>query len=243
MIRIAVCDDDIRMVTEIESLLSQSAKENFTDIEVSVFYDGDKLEKIIRQGGRYDIIYLDIEMKRVNGVEAARYIRKFDSSVLLIYISAHETYLKELFEVETFRFLSKPVDKNIFKRYFYEACHKLEALDCFFEYKFNKEMKKVLLKEVQYFESVGRTIRIHMGQNTEDFYGKLNNIENELKGNRRFLRIHQSYFVNYDYIRKIGLKQVELFDGTLLMVSRERRKNIRTQVNILTGEERLNGRA
>ena len=68
----------------------------------------------IRAGERYSLIFLDIEMELVDGISAARLIRETDRSVLFIYISGYDSYLKELFEVEPFRFLSKPLEKELF---------------------------------------------------------------------------------------------------------------------------------
>ena len=126
MLRIAVCDDDLKFTGDFETLVLQESRNMGIRVETDVFSDGDTLVKSILSGERYNLIFLDIEMKQVDGISAARCIREIDRSVLLIYISGYDQYLKELFEVEPFRFLSKPVNDNKFCRYFREACQRMQ---------------------------------------------------------------------------------------------------------------------
>lgn len=137
--------------------------------------------------------------------------------------------------MEPFRFLSKPLDKEKFRRYFNEACQRIEETDIFYQFKFNKEIRKVPLKDVVYFESRNRVIHIffHDG-NTTYFYGKLNNVEKELEDSRRyFLRIHQSFLVNYDYITKMNFFNITIrMNGKEieLKISEDRQKEVRRQL-------------
>ena len=85
------------------------------DRYIEIFYDGASLERIYEKGDRFDIIYLDIEMSGKNGIEAAKSIRRLDRDVLLIYVSSYETYFMQLFEVEPFRFIKKPIKETEFE--------------------------------------------------------------------------------------------------------------------------------
>lgn len=100
MIKIAICDDDINIAAKIEDRLEKNGKENLLRISIDVFYSGEGLRKSYSNGERYDIIYLDIEMAAMNGVQVAKFIREMDKYVVIVYISSHEEYLIQLFEVE-----------------------------------------------------------------------------------------------------------------------------------------------
>lgn len=78
MLKIAVCDDETIVAANIEMMLEELALKTATLINTDVFYDGSTLVDYIKQGNRYDIIYLDIEMLKQNGVDAARVIREWD---------------------------------------------------------------------------------------------------------------------------------------------------------------------
>ena len=86
MLEIAVCDDETLITAQIEKMLEEITEESVTKIEVDVFYDGSSLVEHISQGKRYDIIYLDIEMTKQNGIDAAWNIRKLDKKVFTLQV-------------------------------------------------------------------------------------------------------------------------------------------------------------
>lgn len=91
-----------------------------------------------------------------------------------------------------------------------------------------------MLKDILYFESSRRLIKIKGKNESGKFYGKLNMVEKNLEnGKIPFLRIHQSYLVNFRFIKEISFYKVVLFDGTELQISEERQKNVREKYNIL----------
>lgn len=236
MLRIAVCDDDQQFATKLEELVQLEALKKGLNVDTEVYSDGDTLVTDIKKGYRYELIFLDIEMERINGIRAARDIREMDRSVLLVYVSGYEQYLKELFEVEPFRFLPKPMDNEKFCRYFHEACERVGEADSFYQFTFNKNIRKVALRDVVYFESRNRVIYIILISGVEErFYGRLNDVEKELaKGSRRFLRIHQSYLVNYSYIKKMSFSDIIIMTGkgkeVTLRISEDREKKVRMQL-------------
>ena len=134
MLRIAICDDDSKFTGEIETLVIQESRKFGIRVETEVFSDGKTLLKSIQDGEHYQLIFIDIEMKQVDGITAARHIREIDRTVLLIYVSGYDKYLKELFEVEPFRFLSKPLNPSQFARYFKESCKRTKETEVFYQF-------------------------------------------------------------------------------------------------------------
>lgn len=240
MLKIAICDDDLRFAGSLETLIVSESRKLGIRVETEVFADGETLVEHIRTGEYYGLIFFDIEMKYVDGISAARLIREKDRSVLFIYISGYDSYLKELFEVEPFRFISKPLNKELFCRYYKEACQRIGETEVFYQFTFNKTIGKVPLKEVVYFESRNRIIHIFLRDgHSECFYGKLNNVQKELANSRRcFIRIHQSFLVNYDYIKKMDFFNVTVYirnNEMKLKISEERQKEVRQQLCTIAG--------
>lgn len=99
MINIAVCDDDLEITKSINKLLMKYQDERDLDFTVDLFNDGSGLKSSILKGKKYDLIYLDIEMRQMNGIATAKYIRSIDTTVLLIYVSNYDNYLKELLKL------------------------------------------------------------------------------------------------------------------------------------------------
>ena len=235
MLKIAICDDDLRFAGSLETLVMAENRKLGIRVGIEVFADGKTLVEHIRAGERYGLIFLDIEMKHVDGISAARLIRETDRSVLFIYISGYDSYLKE-----PFRFLSKPLEKELFCRYYKEACQRIGETEVFYQFTFNKEIRKVPLNNVVYFESRNRVVHIVLSSgHSEYFYGKLNGVEKELADSRcYFLRIHQSFLVNYDYIKKMNFFNVTVYIGERemeLKISEDRQKEVRRQLCEIAG--------
>jgi DNA-binding LytR/AlgR family response regulator len=240
MLRIAICDDDLNFTGELETLVIQESHKLGIRVETEVFSDGKTLLKSFQKGDHYELIFIDIEMKQIDGITAARRIREMDRTVLLIYVSGYDEYLKELFEVEPFRFLSKPLDHAKFALYFKASCKRISETEAYYQYTFNREIRKVPIKDIVYFESSNRIVNIHLKDGScERFYGKLNNIEKELADSRQnFLRIHQSYLVNYDYVKKMNFFNITIcfINKELeLKISEDRQKSVRQQLCEIAG--------
>ena len=110
---IAVCDD--RM--EVTDLLYKMIKTYFSQhhlllTSIKIYSDGDCLLQDIQKGSPFDIIFLDIELPGLNGLEVAQFIRQIDSEVLLVFVTGHPEYMSDAFKVEAFDFLSKPVQEE-----------------------------------------------------------------------------------------------------------------------------------
>lgn len=138
IIKIAVCDDEVEMASDIENRILDLQRENNISIEIDVFYDGSTLTEYVAKNDNYDLIYLDVEMENEDGVSAARKIRTFDKSVLIIYVTSHESYAKEVFEVSAFRFITKPIKDEIFNRYFFEAINEIIVKPKYFYYQYKR---------------------------------------------------------------------------------------------------------
>lgn len=232
MLEIAICDNDNDAVNKVEGYLNELRTDMAIDqMEICIFYDGKTLVDNIIQGNRYDLIYLDIEMEKVDGIKAAKQIRKYDQQVLLIYITNYESYAKDLFDVETFQLILKPIEKNKFVKYFKKAYNKIRVNDGYFRYQFNKINYKVPYTEILYFQSEKRLIYIVCKSgNIEKCYGQLNKIEKQLTElGLLYYRIHQSLLVNEMYIVRQSYDAIKLSDGTEFSICAKRRKSVSEQ--------------
>ncbi len=229
LIKIAICDDDPKFVGATQEYLEQLAKEDYIELEIECFLSGNELIREYEKGVLFDLIYLDIEMHGADGIETAKQIRKKDYHVLIVYISSHEEYLRQLFEAEPFRFLSKPVEYPAFQTVFRQAAERIsEQQSNYFHFKTGKSMIKIPCKEILYFESAGRKIIVHTLQHSYEYYGKLNEIEENLK-EMRFVRIHKAYLVNIDNVEAFQYERVAMSDGTILSISQKNRPRIRSE--------------
>lgn len=235
MIEIAICDDEIVITSKIENILEELSEEMGIKVEIDVFYDGKTLVNYIKDGKKYDLIYMDIEMREQDGISAAREI---DKNVFLIYITSHESFAKDVFELNAYRFITKPIDLGIFRKYFEAVKDELTIRPQYFRYQYNKVVYRISLDEIIYFQSDRRVTYIITENGSKKCYGKLNDIECRLlQSNIVFFRIHQSFLVNPQYIIAYFYDSMELRDGTTLSISENRRKKVSELFCTFKGED------
>ena len=234
MIQIAICDDDMTTTSQIEEYIRQIETEQHIQVQYRIFFDGKSFMQSVESGEVYDLIYLDVEMPLMKGLDAAKKLREMEISSLIIYISNYKTYCESMIETEPFRFLRKPInDVNLFRKYFMSAYKKLENRNEYYTYSYKKIHHKININDIMYFESNNRKICIHTNGNQENntFYGQLDKVEKELESKScTFIRIHQSYLVNSMYINTVQHDAVILENKDELPISEKRQKEIQRKL-------------
>lgn len=226
MIRVAICDDDLEHREYIVNIIKGIPESN---IDIDTFEDGIfLLQRIQHEKLMYDIIFLDMEMSHLSGIETAKIIRQFHQNIIIIFVTGFEIYAKEAYDVHPFHFLSKPVKKQKLLTVFHQAYGIVTAYQQYFSYGKKKEIHRVALRDILYFESQNRSILIHTrdGQ-LHSYYDRLSHVEESLaNSNGLFYRIHQSIIVNRRYISKLERTNVTLLNGENLPVSAKYWNNV-----------------
>lgn len=228
MLTIAICDDEKKICDYIESRTTEFLAKNDLEAEVSVFYDGSELlKKCENNTQHFDIIFLDIKMKTLNGVECAKLLRDIGVNSLIVFITSSAEYVFSGYEVKAFRYILKTDLVNAFSRVFSECLLELKKLDTsFFTVKTSSSVKNIPLSDILYFESNKRLLNIHTKNEVVSFYEKLDNVENELK-EKDFIRIHQSFLVNAQKIKSVSKDAVLLSNDFSLPVSKSKATKVK----------------
>ncbi|RRJ67116.1 DNA-binding response regulator [Paenibacillus oralis] len=225
MIHIAICDDDIQVTELVERLILEISNSISNKVEVTTFYSGTRFSKAIQNGCPFDIIFMDIEMDGMNGIKAGHLLRADDGNdlVRLIYISSHEQYHVQLFDVQPSGFIKKPIQPELFKHKLLSTMQKVirkRQLGIRNFLPVQQKGKEVLVpyREIMYLESRIRKVHLYTRMDRIEYYSTLNKEENKLPSSD-FIRIHQSYIVNFYFIREISYKKVTLITGLELPIS------------------------
>lgn len=239
MINVAICDDEIFIASQIENIIIDICDKENISVETDVFYSGESIEKEILNGTKFDLIYLDIQMRECDGITTAKNIRKVDENVMLIYVSGYDSYLMELFRLDVFAFIKKPIDTGTFTEIFLQAHRKIGNKKFYFVYHYKNNEYKIPCIDILYFESKGRRINLHnKTDKIEIFNGKLSDVEKQIaKGKVPFLRIHQSFLVNYHHIKSRSKTEITLTTGTKLPISEDRQRTFGEKYSKMLGEE------
>ena len=223
MLSIAICDDEKNVCEYIEKRTVECLARADEEATVQMFYDGAELLSECRENpSAFDIIFLDIKMKTINGVECAKLLRETGVQALIVFITSSAEYVFSGYEVRAFRYILKTDLVNAFDRVFGECLTELrKSITDFFTVKTASEVRNVPLKDILYFESNRRMIIIHTQKGELAFYGKLDDIQKELD-QKDFIRTHQSFLVNALKIKGVKKDSVDLLNGVALPVSKSK---------------------
>lgn len=250
MIRIAVCDDEQYMSDKISAMVSDffqkinhleqpeynrlewdRQEENHfecryeigahSEIEMTQFSSG---EALLGSEQNFDILFLDIQMKDMDGMETARRLRDRGFRGYLIFMTILKEMVYQSFEVQAYDYLVKPIGEKHFERTMKRLLVSMQ----------NGEDRKLLVQkgydssvisfdEIVYCEIIGRKIYLHLTSlEVIDFYDRIENLEKKLDG--RFYRCHRSYLINMKYLRGCKNGFAKMKGGLEVPVSRLRSK-------------------
>ena len=192
MYRIAVVEDDRNFVDELKTYLDQYAREEGQEFEVSVFHDG--AEILEDYAPKYDLILLDIEMPKVNGMDAAEKIREVDENVVLMFITNMAQYAIRGYSVGALDFVMKPITYYTFSMKIKRALKRVQKKELpSILLTLSDGVKKLEVHQIYYVEVQNRQLYYHTDEGDFVMRGSLQSAEKELpfgvfaKGNHWYL--------------------------------------------------------
>lgn len=206
----ALCDDDKYITEEIKKLLLEYAKDNRITIDIDEFESG---EELLNSEKNYDIIVLDYQLGSTNGLTVAKELRKRNVLSSIIFLTSYPNFMIDAFEVNTFRFLLKPIDKS---KFFKAIDDYIKIVDANYPITIiqNKELKKINSNEICYIEADGKYSNIHLSD-------KIMHCSKTLAGVTKllpaycFVKTHRAFVVNLHYIKSYSSDTVYLSNGNI----------------------------
>lgn len=234
MLHIAICDDEKEFVTHLTRLLEQYSAESGEEIKVTAYYDG--LDLIEKYDATIDLIFLDIQMRLVNGLEAAKRIRQMDENVGLIFLTTLTQYGLEGYKYQATNYIIKPIKYVRLKAEMNQWLKRYKKNDSPSLVISNSSGKyKVFLKSLRYVETFDRNLLLHTEQENIVCYKNMKEMERELN-DKGFARCHTSYIVNLSYVKGIHKLELELISGEKLPISQPRRKEFTERLTEYWGD-------
>ncbi|MDE6619955.1 MAG: LytTR family DNA-binding domain-containing protein, partial [Lachnospiraceae bacterium] len=167
MYQIAVCDDEPAICEMVSGVIREWSQ----DIKISCFDSG---EALLASYDSFDAIFLDIDMKGINGIETGRQIRERDHETKIVYLTAYRDYVAGAFEVHAFQYLLKPISQDRLKQILEELFRYVKRADKqrILDFHTDEGMVCVDAADICYFEFTNRKIRMVPGQIRLLFPGK-----------------------------------------------------------------------
>lgn len=228
MIHIAICDDEKEFVTYLTDLLDRYAAETGEEIKVTAYYDGMELTEKYDTG--IDLIFLDIQMRLMDGLRAAEYVRRMDEKVGIIFLTTLTQYGLEGYKYQAANYIIKPMKYVRLKAEMDQWLKRHRKDDSPSMVIANDSGKyKVFLKSLRYVETFNRNLLLHTEQENIICYKSMKEMERKLQ-DKGFVRCHTSYIVNLFYVKGIKKLDIELITGEIIPVSQPKRKEFMEQL-------------
>lgn len=215
-LRVAICDDE----KPIRDMLEEKVKEMFPSAVTKTFSSG---KELLKSKTEADILFLDIQMPGMDGMEAAKLLRREHADTLILFVTAAPEYVFDAFDVGAFHYLVKPLSDEKFCEVFGKAVWEVKNRKS----KAGKEDEeymmiqsggvhtKILLKDIIYAEVFNRKVIIHTVNGDTEYYGKLTDLEK--KAGEDFFRTHRSYLIHFKFVQKYDAETIVMQKGTALI--------------------------
>lgn len=232
MKNIAICDDDKSTHVKVENLLLSFYNKN--DINIFHYYSG---EELLDAPEVFGIIFMDIEMASLNGIETSKEIRKTDIDVFIIIISGFDDYKSKAYAIHAFDYLDKPIDEQQFIGVLkdIEKSSLIKRKDNFAFFQSSNKTLKIKIDDIYYFERCERKVKIHSVQG--DFY--TNELISEIAKKMElydFTMPHRAFIVNFYHIIDFDKTEIILSNKDIVPISKLRLTEFKKLYNQYLGE-------
>lgn len=220
MIRVAIVEDETKLHDYYRKMIeswgtARNIRLTTTFVESAeeyLFqYDSPKL---------FDILFLDVCMKDMNGMELAHEIRKFDRNVQIVFLTGRTEYVFEGYEIDAVRYLVKPVSEGELMKALDACMQKLESIrEDYIAVKYHGENLRLSRNEILFVKVDGHYLKMQTTDRVYEWKASLKEILTKLASDR-FVMANRSTVVNLEYVTKITREECILENGDIVPVSR-----------------------
>lgn len=222
MIRIAIVEDEAAVREQLKGYVQRYTRQYGTLFDVAEFADGMDLLDDYRPG--YDIIFLDVEMKHLDGMETAQRIRTLDEDVILVFITNMAQYAIKGYAVGALDYVLKPVPYFAFSQELQKAVDRIgRRTKRYLAVPVEGGLRRLDAAKIYYVESEGHRVRFYTEKDAFSVPGSLKAVEEKLS-DAPFARCNSGYLVNLAQVSAVQQNPVQV-GPYALQISRPRRKS------------------
>ena len=209
--KIIICDDVASDSAFLRSLVTTWAASRNVQAEIAVFASAEAFLFAYTDNKSCDILLLDIEMGKLNGVDLARQIRKLDKEVQILFVTGYSDYIADGYDVEALQYLMKPVSQEKLYTSLDRAMEKLKKNSAALFLEQPDGMVRIPLYEIRYLEVRANYVTVHADA---PYSVKTTLTALEEKLDDSFFRVGRSFIINLRYVRKVTKAEV-ILEGTI----------------------------
>lgn len=198
MVKIGICDDEPEMRKPLHQILEQVLQLQGVEYLISESESGEELTAGISCLD-IDILFLDIEMRSLDGIETAKLLRRKGMKGIIIFVTAYPDFVFQGYEVHAFHYILKPYRKEKIEEVLRQALHELDlSKEQYFVIEQKARVIRIPLSQTIAFQSDRRKVEALLEEDFVAFYGRIDEVCRELPS--CFIRIHNRYIVNLNYV-------------------------------------------
>ena len=235
--KIAIVEDQKSEQEKLSHYIQHFCHREQIAVEICCFNDGLDISSDYQKC--FDVIYLDVEMKIMDGMTTAKKIRSVDKDVLIVFVTNHSQVAIQGYSVEAIDFLLKPLSNFVFEEHFKKILRKLPKPEDepYLYVKSKASRLKIAQKDIYYIESQGHQLHIHTKSGLTTTNNALKNIEPLLDA-KTFFRSNSGFIVNLAHVEKVDGSLVYI-QGEGLPISRPRKKDFMAALTNYVGDTLL----
>lgn len=215
--KIAICDDSDADRSYTFNMVRAWASSAGHTVHIDGFPSAESFLFHYAGESDYDMLLLDIEMGKMDGVTMAKELRKSNDAVQIIFITGYSDYISEGYEVAALHYLMKPVREEKLRSVLERAAEKLAKNERVLHFGLGGEMVRVPIYQIRYADVLGNYVTVHA---LTDVTVKMTLGELEKQLDERFYRVGRSALVNLTHISRVTRSEIRLGDGTAIALPR-----------------------
>lgn len=217
--RIAICDDEAAELEYLRRIVTHWTKAGALNADIAVFDSAESFLFAYEGRAPFDILLLDIQMKRMDGLSLAKKLRETDARTQIIFITGFSDYMSEGYDVAALHYLMKPVNERKLCEVLDRACAKLAAAARTVLLPLSDGHIRLPACDILYAEVFSHHIELHAAARTLSIKMSMNELERTLGDG--FFRCHRSYIVGMRHVRAVTRGAVIMDNGVALPLSRK----------------------
>jgi two-component system, LytTR family, response regulator len=230
MINCIIIDDDPVSISLMKHYIASTA-----GLSLSSTFENpiDGINYIRKNSQDIDVIFLDVEMPKMTGLEV---LESFQELPPVILITTKEKYAVKAFTHKVLHYLVKPIEYSMFLKAVDRVFNLQEANNAgsskVIFVKENGVLTKLVLKEIYYFEALGDYVKVHTQDMVHTVNSTMKNLEEKLRPNKSFIRVQRSYLINLEYLKNFD-HETAVVAGKVIPIGNKYRSELQSRLNII----------
>jgi DNA-binding LytR/AlgR family response regulator len=233
MINIGICDDELHYRSKIKDILKEILSSYPINCNIYEFSSGEELLNDYPKD--LDILIMDIQMKRINGMDTARKIREFDENLEIIFMTSFAEFMQEGYEVKAYRYILKPINERKISKNILPCINEMmKKRNNYLTINVKNYVDRVKIDSIIYIETDRPNILIYTHDNMYTTKMSISKME-KILSEHGFFRCHNSYIVKLKLVESMNGNTV-VVDGKSIPISKYRVKDLKLAITNILGD-------